>query len=96
MTELATNHGTYTRYTRGCKCDACKQAGRDYRATYVVTNHSDSGYAKGCRCEVCGLARMERQRRRRGTERPRPSKYDTPTPPEVIDRWRDLLGGRGT
>lgn len=49
-------------------------------------------YAKGCRGDACGLARVEYQRRRRGTIRAQPSKYQPQTPPEYINRWKELLG----
>ena len=50
-------------------------------------------YAHGCRGEACGLARLIYQRNKRRTKNPRASKYDTQTPPEVIDRWKAMLYG---
>lgn len=91
-------HGL-SRYRYGCKCDICRQAFRDWeqsRRTETCDGRpscgTNSGYTHGCRDNACGVARLIWQRNKRGTKHPRPSKYDTPTPPEVINRWKELLG----
>jgi hypothetical protein len=55
--------GTYASYTNyACRCDPCKQAGRDYRANRkkhaVESNfadyvHGNDTYNLGCRCAIC-------------------------------------------
>lgn len=87
-------HGTNNRYSKGCRCEPCKQAGREYRALKRVFTHNNAGYAHGCRCDICGAARLAYQRRKRGTRRPEPSKYDTPTPSAIIAQFKERFGAR--
>lgn len=55
--DCADNHGTEYRYTRGCRCDACRAASaaarRIRRLTPNVAVHGAYGYANGCRCDAC-------------------------------------------
>jgi WhiB family redox-sensing transcriptional regulator len=58
-------HGTRSGYVRGCRCDECSQARRDYenkrnaemrvgaRPRPVAQHGSRSKYRYGCRCEDC-------------------------------------------
>jgi hypothetical protein len=97
-------HG-YGGYSHGCRCDICREAKREYRRSRQPSADlcqerracgTSNGYAHGCRGDACGLARLLYQRQLRGTENPKPSKYDTPTPSPVIDLWRSRLYGDRT
>jgi hypothetical protein len=55
-------HGTYTSYSRGCRCDKCKKANNEYhkiridklRSTKIDFKHGYGGYVNyKCRCELC-------------------------------------------
>lgn len=58
--------GTYARYQRGCRCDRCKNASREYMAWWrsrAVLGRGDerhgtiNGYDNfGCRCAACRAA----------------------------------------
>lgn len=59
-------HGTYSGYTRGCRCAECKQAQRDYVADYrervEVVHGTSAGYTTGgCRCDDCKQAQRAYQ-----------------------------------
>jgi WhiB family redox-sensing transcriptional regulator len=67
-------HGTRWGYMRGCRCDECKQARRDYENTRradmrdgrrprpVAQHGSRSKYKYGCRCDLCVEANREYSR----------------------------------
>ena len=56
-------HGTLSRYAKGCRCDDCKGANRErtraWRRAHATVDtqaipHGASGYTNyGCRCETC-------------------------------------------
>ena len=51
-------HGTYSSYTYGCRCDLCRDAKRAYtrhkQAKQRAPHGTNYGYSKlGCRCEHC-------------------------------------------
>jgi len=56
-------HGTRSRYERGCPCDACRGAMRDYMRMLRLKdppNHGWSGYLNyGCRCDICKRAHSD-------------------------------------
>lgn len=64
MTTTTRPHGTYARYSRGCRCDEC----REYQGARVARNRADrlasgrlshgtrSAWDAGCRCTECGTA----------------------------------------
>lgn len=73
-------HGKYTGYNLGCRCDACKAAGKAYRVrTYSIhlkqmqkdpkdpRHGTYMGYVYGCRCDACKEA--QRQYRKQRIER---------------------------
>lgn len=47
---MAAQHGTRTRYNTGCRCDACKQASRDYdkirRQRMLASKHAPATVTK--------------------------------------------------
>lgn len=70
-------HGKRGTYTKGCRCDACREANRSYiesrrRAAGVQparlgpqSEHGTPGrYKRGCRCEACRAGEAARTRRR--------------------------------
>lgn len=58
-------------------------------------NGNNASYAHGCRCNDCGRARMERQRKKRGTKKPRASKYTEPeVPADSLAIWKERFGAR--
>jgi len=70
MTERQVSHGVLAGYSRGCRCDACRQAKREYNKAdkarrfppkpKVELAHGTLGrFNKGCRCEPCVLVRKE-------------------------------------
>lgn len=67
-------HGTRSRYTRGCRCDGCREANRVYITAWNRkrgvkpqklgrTHGKVATYTWGCRCEACRRANTERKRR---------------------------------
>lgn len=61
-------HGTYSRYSHGCRCVPCKQAASAYSqqlrrrvVSALVPGHTGSyaSYSNGCRCEPCREAKRE-------------------------------------
>ena len=78
MTEPAAEHGTWSAYTRGCRCRPCRDAAaaymRDYRAgkrRNAAPHGTPSKYVAGCRCPECRAANAayKRSRRALGTVR---------------------------
>lgn len=75
-------HGTIREYRRGCRCDACRSALRNYSREYrarkraggpslaVLAEHgsTDMYQRKGCRCELC-TERWERYKAERRVRR---------------------------
>jgi hypothetical protein len=53
----ASKHGTASHYfEHKCRCDACKEAAREYRKVLAEKNASHgntTGYNRGCRCDAC-------------------------------------------
>lgn len=56
-------HGSITKYTAGCSCDACRAANTAYGRSLkgrTPPTHSVSGYQNyGCRCKVCTRAHRD-------------------------------------
>ena len=56
-------HGSRSRYERGCPCDACRAAQREYTRSLRLKDpptHSWSGYMNyGCRCDICRKAHSD-------------------------------------
>jgi hypothetical protein len=58
-------HGTPSAYNKGCRCDTCSEANREYRkqarakmlASGNTPHGTVSGYRNwGCRCDLCKTA----------------------------------------
>lgn len=67
--------GTYSSYSRGCRCAECRAANRDYCARTIKNmqarglsaddprHGTNNGYQSwGCRCEACKVAHAESSR----------------------------------
>ena len=51
-------HGTQNSYNKGCRCDKCKKAKKDYRKNTPIKKHGTKwSYDKGCRCKLCKNAK---------------------------------------
>ena len=73
-------HGTRSKYTKGCRCDPCRTANREWDEEYrrrrgvkeqkPAQHGTKSMYVKGCRCDECCIASREagREYRRRKAE----------------------------
>lgn len=61
----APEHGTYSRYTAGCRCEFCRAANAAHQRTLkgrTPPTHGYSGYRNyGCRCEICTAANRDYQ-----------------------------------
>jgi len=70
-------HGSINAYTRGCRCDKCKEANRlraqKVRSTGLVEGdprHGKlAGYSQGCRCDPCRIAMRTYQQTRNAQRR---------------------------
>ena len=70
-------HGTRARYQRGCRCEPCREADRQYRRQWQAGvraagsfNHGLTGYVTHrCRCPVCKKVASEYYAARRAQKR---------------------------
>ena len=61
---LFEKHGTQGYYNKGCRCERCKLAKREYRTQTAVLGHGTKWYYdKGCRCDSCVDAKQEYRRK---------------------------------
>jgi len=72
--ESRDNHGSETRYSRGCRCEPCRRAAADARARRrlmpAVSRHGVySSYSNGCRCDECRAAYAKHRREQRARKR---------------------------
>lgn len=64
--------GTAAEYQRGCRCEPCRAANREYNRQYrhraprpPALHGTRSKYQKGCRCQECTEAQSQSSRERR-------------------------------
>ena len=102
-------HGTYSSYAHGCRCDECRAAARSYNAARYVEQVPTAGRCSQCgepkwskRARLCANCRDERKRakRHRISHERRAAKYGVDaerfSPLEVFqrDKWRCHLCGK--
>jgi hypothetical protein len=64
--EVTAQHGSLSRYSRGCACEECRRANRESHRSLIgrpPPTHGASGYTNyGCRCQVCRDGRLVYER----------------------------------
>lgn len=81
-------HGTKSRYTRGCRCGECKSAATRAQSDYMARRRSEEAAHLQCSAEGCSTTRkahglcgkhLKRKQKADGTWNPSPSDaWDTP------------------
>jgi hypothetical protein len=70
-----TNHGTYSSYIQGCRCESCKKANSSYHLlrrnkriiqidSFCLKHGKNSTYVNyGCRCDLCTKVASKRHKK---------------------------------